>query len=57
MTAKDVAAWANKARAATLRRDEAIRQMRAEGASWRTIAAAAGLSHMAVSKIVAKGRD
>ena len=33
----------------------AIRQMRAEGASLRTIAQAAGLSHMAISKIIAKG--
>lgn len=54
-TEKDVAVWADKARAATLRRDQAIRVMRAEGASLRTIAAAAGLSHMAVSKILAKG--
>lgn len=52
---KDVAVWAEKARAATLRRDQAIRAMRGEGASLRTIAAAAGLSHMAVSKIIAKG--
>lgn len=53
-TAEQLASQARKAREATTRRDELIRQMRAEGASWRTIAAAAGLSHMAVSKIVAK---
>lgn len=54
-TAQQLASQARKAREATARRDELIRQMRAEGASWRTIAAAAGLSHMAISKIVAKG--
>ena len=54
-TAEHLAAWADKARAATARRDELIRQMRDEGASWRTIASAAGLSHMAIKKIVARG--
>jgi len=35
-------------------RDEAIRQMRDEGASLREIAAAAGMSHVAVAKILGK---
>ena len=37
------------------RRDEAIRQMRAEGATLREIGAAAGMSHVAIGKILAKG--
>lgn len=53
-TADQLASQARKAREATLRRDELIRQMRDEGASWRTIASAAGLSHMAIKKIVAR---
>lgn len=52
---KKVEHFANEARAWTSMRDEAIRQMSAEGASLRTIAQAAGLSHMAISKIIAKG--
>ena len=51
---KRVSYWAEEARVATICRDEAIRQMRAEGASLRTIAQAAGLTHMAISKILAK---
>lgn len=50
--AKAVANWAEKARAATRRRDEAIRQMRAGGASLRAIGEAAGLSHTAVANIL-----
>lgn len=38
------------------RRDEAIRQMRAEGATLREIGAAAGMSHVAIGKILAKGK-
>jgi DNA invertase Pin-like site-specific DNA recombinase len=53
-TAQEVASQARKAREATLRRDELIRQMRAEGASLRTIALAAGLTHPAVVKILRK---
>lgn len=53
-TAQQLASQARKAREATLRRDELIRQMRAEGASFRTIAGVAGLSHMAVVKIINK---
>lgn len=37
------------------RRDEAIRQMRAGGATLRAIGEAAGISHAAVAKILAKG--
>lgn len=37
------------------RRDDAIRQMRAEGATLREIGEAAGISHAAVAKILAKG--
>lgn len=50
-TAQRVASWAKKAREATERRDEAIRQMRDEGASLRAIAAEAHLSHTAIAKI------
>lgn len=54
MTAKEVTNWANKAREATVQRDQAIERMRAEGASLRTIAEAAGLTHTAVAKILAR---
>lgn len=54
-TRKTLASWAKKAREATARRDEAIRQMHAEGASLRAIGEAAGLSHTAVAKILARG--
>lgn len=54
MSAKEVASWARKAREATKRRDEAIRAMRAEGATLRAIAEAASLSHTAVAKILAR---
>lgn len=53
-TAQELASQAKRAREATARRDELVRQMRAEGASLRTIASAAGLSHMAISKIVGR---
>lgn len=53
-TAEQLASQSRKAREATTRRDELILQMRSEGASFRTIAAAAGLSHMAVVKIIDK---
>lgn len=52
MTTKEVASWARKAREATLRRDEAIRVMHAEGATLRAIGEAAGLSHTAIRKIL-----
>lgn len=54
VTAKDVASWSRKAREATLRRDEAIRAMRAEGATLRAIAEAAGLTHTAIAKILGR---
>lgn len=54
MTAKELAAWARKAREATEHRDQLIRQMRAEGSPLRTIAEAAGLSHTAIAKIVGR---
>lgn len=50
--AQDVALWARKARDATDRRNDAIRRMHAEGASLRAIGEAAGLSHMAIKKIL-----
>ncbi len=53
-TAKQLASQARKAREATARRDELIVQMRAEGEALRTIAEAAGLSHTAVAKVLAK---
>jgi DNA invertase Pin-like site-specific DNA recombinase len=49
-----VARWADKAREATVRRDNLIRDMRSEGCSLRQIAAAASLSHTAVANILAK---
>lgn len=57
MTAREVASWARKAREATLRRDEAIRAMRGEGATLRAIADAAGLTHTAVAKILSREAD
>lgn len=57
MTAAEVARWAKKAREATERRNDAIRAMRDEGAPLRDIAAAAELSHTAIAKILAKGRQ
>lgn len=54
MTAKEVASWAKKAREATVQRDQAIRRMRDEGSTLRSIAEAAGLTHTAVAKIVAR---
>lgn len=50
----DVRRWARKAAEATVRRDEAIHAMRAEGASLRAIADAAELSHTAIAKILAR---
>lgn len=51
---KKVQHFANEARAWTSMRDEAIRQMRGEGASLRTIAEAAGLTHTAIAKILSR---
>jgi lambda repressor-like predicted transcriptional regulator len=56
VTAQTVMVWAVKAREATVRRDEAIRAMHEQGESLRAIAAAAGLSHSAIAKIVARSR-
>lgn len=53
-TARRVATWAAKAQEATVRRDEAIRDLRAEGASLRAIAELADLSHTAIAKILAR---
>lgn len=53
-TGQQLASQARKAREATLRRDELIRQMKTEGASLRTIAEAAGLTHTAIAKILAR---
>lgn len=54
MTAKEVSGWAKKAREATIQRDSAIRRMRDEGSTLRSIADAAGLTHTAVAKILAR---
>lgn len=51
-TADEVASWAKKAREAKVQRDQAIRRMKTEGASLRTIAEAAGITHSAVAKII-----
>jgi DNA invertase Pin-like site-specific DNA recombinase len=53
-TAQQLASQARKAREATARRDALIRQMRDEGATLRAIADAAGLTHTAVAKILAR---
>ena len=52
-TGGQFASQARKAREATIQRD-LIRQMREEGAPLRTIAEAAGLTHTAVAKILAR---
>lgn len=57
MTRQEVARWAQKARRAVAARDEAIVAYRATGASLRDVAEAAGLSHTAVAKIVARHSD
>ena len=54
MSAERVRTWATKVREATERRDEAIREMRDEGASLREIAAVASLSHTTIANIVRK---
>ncbi len=54
MSAADVSKWAAKVRDATLRRNQAIREMRDAGAPLRAIAAAAGLTHAAIAKNVKK---
>jgi transposase-like protein len=51
-TAEEVSSWAKKAREARVQRDQAIRRMSREGASLRTIAEAAGITHSAVAKIL-----
>lgn len=52
MPAAEVRRWADKARAATEKRDDAIRAMRAEGATLRDIAAAAGMTHAGVARVL-----
>jgi DNA invertase Pin-like site-specific DNA recombinase len=52
MGAKEVSSWAKKAREATARRDQEIREMHAGGATLRAIGEAAGLSHTAIKKIL-----
>lgn len=51
---KKVEKFAQEAKTWTSMRDEAIRQMRAEGASLREIAKLAGLTHAAIARIVAR---
>lgn len=53
--AREVATWAAKAQVATAKRDEAIRAMRAEGATLRAIAKAAGMTHAGVARVLRKG--
>ena len=53
-TAQQLASQSKRAREATARRDELIRLMRAEGATLRAIADAAGITHTAVAKILAR---
>jgi CRP-like cAMP-binding protein len=52
---RSTAALTAKARAQAARRDAAIRAARAEGATFRALAEAAGLTPRAVFKIVEKG--
>jgi hypothetical protein len=52
--AAKVEKFADEARAWTSMRDEAIRQLRAEGASLREIGKLAKLSHGAIAKILAR---
>jgi hypothetical protein len=52
--AEAVSYWASEAAAAMAYRDEAIVAMRAERASLREIGTAAGLSHVAVRKVLAR---
>lgn len=51
---RDVEEWATRAREATTRRDAAMVRMIGYGASLREVAAAAGMSHSAVARIVAR---
>lgn len=53
-TAQQLASQARKAREAIARRDSLIRQMRAEGATLRAIAQAAGLNHQTVANILGR---
>lgn len=53
-TDRQLAFQAKRAREATERRDELIRQMRDEGASLRTIAEVAGLSHTQIKNILVR---
>lgn len=50
----EVRQWASQLDVARRRRDTCIREMACQGASLRRIAAAAGLCHQAVAKIVAR---
>lgn len=52
--ADEVASLAKQGREAIAGRDAAIRAMRYEGASLRTIADAAGLTHTAIAKILSR---
>lgn len=50
--AQEVASWARKAREATIRRDEAIRQARTAGMTLRQIAEAAGMTAPGVARVL-----
>jgi len=52
--ARGLAHWASQARGATARRDRLVCQMHDQGASYRAIAEAAGLSAAGVRRIVAR---
>lgn len=53
-TAQHLASQAKRARDATARRDQLIRQMRDEGSTLRSIAETCGLTHTAIAKILAR---
>lgn len=54
-TARSLAQLGEAQRAATERRDEAVRQAVAAGGSLREVGGAVGLSHAGVAKIVRRG--
>lgn len=54
LTVAKVREWADKARHATTRRDRWICALHDEGASYRDIGKAAGMSHTAIQRVVAR---
>ncbi len=55
--AQTVTQWSRKAREATQKRNDAIRAMRADGASLRAVAQAAEMNHNAIAMIVKEVSD